>query len=47
MLSVTEEGGKLVLQQLFHSTYDQIIISKMVTTYVGVEFRKKEEARWS
>ena len=40
--SITEDGSILGL-----STYDLIIISKMMSTLVGFEFRKQEEFRWS
>ena len=44
--SITEESGILVLQKL-HSTYDLIIVSKIVTAEVGFEFRKLKEVRWA
>ena len=42
-----EEGGILVFQNLFHSTYSLIIVSKMATILVEFEFRKQQEIRCS
>ena len=43
---IMEEGGILVLQKLFHSPYNFIILFKMATTKVEFEFRKRK-VRWS
>ena len=42
---ITEENGILVLQKLFHSTFDHVIVSKMAIILVVFEFRKHEEVR--
>ena len=42
---ITDEGGVLVLQKLPHSTYHAIIVSKMATTKLRLEFREAE-IRW-
>lgn len=44
---IREEGYALVLQKLLDCTYDLIVVSKIASTQVGLEFREQEEVRWS
>ena len=42
---ITEEGGILSLQNVPHSTNEFVIISKMVITHVGFQFRKLKKSQ--